>query len=463
MTTHSNGASPPRGDIVIAGGGLAGQRCAETLRRAGYEGAIRMVCAELHPPYDRPPLSKAALIHGPQASKLCYRAESWYDEQSVDLLLGVSAAGLEPDRSRLLLSDGTRLPYARLLIATGACPRTLPMLAGYDNVSALRTVEDAQDLHQVLAAGRRLAVIGGGFIGLEIAASARQLAVPVTIIEAASAPLEAVLGPKLGGWFQRLHTEEGVDVRTQTTVEHVIGGASVRALRLRTGAVVEADHVVVGVGIAPAVDWLRGSGVLGAAGVHVDAGGRTCVEHVFAAGDAASTFHPDRGCYVPGSHWEAAGRHGARVAKRMLGLDPGPAPLTSFWTDQYDLRIQYVGLRARDDEVAIDGDMRRRDFTASFSRAGRVVAALLVNRPHQLPAARQSIERGHMPYSVEVDETACAAHGDCVDVAPEVFNLDDVAQVIGTGPDELLLEAAQVCPSTAIRIIDVQTDEQVYP
>jgi NADPH-dependent 2,4-dienoyl-CoA reductase/sulfur reductase-like enzyme len=395
MTTHTNGRTPHGGGIVIAGGGLAGQRCAEALRRAGYGGAIRMVCAEPHAPYDRPPLSKAALVDGAHASDLSYRADGWYDEQSVDLLLGVRAASLQPDRHRLLLSDGTSLPYRELLIATGARPRALDALTRYDNVSVLRTVEDAQELRAALTAGRRLAVIGGGFIGLEIASAARRLGVEVTLIEAAGAPLEGVLGLKLGGWFRRLHAEEGVDVRTNATVERVLATKAVRGLRLRGGAIVEADHVVVGVGISPDVEWLRDSGLVASSGVPVDTRGRTAIEHVFAAGDAASTFHPGWGCHVPGSHWEAAGRQGARVARLMLGLDPGRPPVTSFWTDQYDLRIQYVGYRRPGDQVAIDGDMRRRDFTATFSRAGRVVAALLVNRPQQLPAARQSIEKGH--------------------------------------------------------------------
>lgn len=381
--------------VVIAGGGLAAQRCAEALRRAGYDGALRMVCAEAHPPYDRPPLSKAALLHGTRADELSYRTAAWYGEQSVDLLLGVRAARLDPDQRRLRLSDGTSLRYADLLIATGARPRTLSQFAGYDNVSVLRTLEDAQVLRAALAEGRALAVIGGGFIGLEIASAARRLGVPVTLIESASCPLEPVLGRRLGGWFARLHAEEGVDVRTGTSVERVLGGPTVRELQLTDGAVVEAGHVVLGVGVQPAVDWLRDCGLVPSAGVPVDALGRTAITHVFAAGDAAATFHPGRGCHVPGSHWEEAGRQGGRVARLMLGLEPGRAPLTTFWTDQYGLRIQFVGYRRPGDSLAVDGEVGRREFTATFSRSGRVVAALLVNQPRRLPAVRDAIEKGH--------------------------------------------------------------------
>ncbi len=393
MTTHITTHSSADG-IVIAGGGLAGQRCAETLRRSGYTGPIRMVCGEPHPPYDRPPLSKAALIHGARAGELSYRTAAWYADHSVDLMLGVTAAGLEPDRRRLSLSDGGHLRYSRLLVATGARARRLPELAGYENVSVLRTVEDAERLRAALADRRPLVLIGGGFIGLEIASAARAAGVPVTLLEAARCPLEPVLGCRLGGWFARWHAEHGVDVRTGTRVERVIGGATVRALRLTDDTVIEAGHVVVGVGVAAAVDWLREAGLAGAAGVPVDAHGRSGAEDVYAAGDAAATFHPGWGRHVPGSHWEAAGRQGASAARLMLGLRPAAAAMTSFWTDQYGVRIQFIGHRRPGDDLAIDGDLPGRTFTATFSRAGRLVAGLLVDQPHRLPAIRSAIEKG---------------------------------------------------------------------
>jgi 3-phenylpropionate/trans-cinnamate dioxygenase ferredoxin reductase component len=380
--------------IVIAGGGLAGQRCAEALRRGGYERAIKVVCAENHRPYDRPPLSKELLTGAIHDTRLSYRAAEWYREQAVDLLLGVRAAALRPVTRRLTLSDGTALRYEQLLICTGGRPRTLPTLAGYDNVSVLRTLDDSRLLREVLVAGGRLAVIGAGFIGLEVAASARRLGLEVTLVEAAGAPLVGILGPQLGGWFMQLHRAEGVDVRTGVTVDRVQSNGAVRALRLSDGAAVGVDHVVVGAGIEPEVDWLADSGLDTSCGVPIDAHGRTALERVFAAGDAAATFDQSLGRHVPGSHWEAAGRQGARAARVMLGLDPGEEPVTSFWTDQYGLRIQYVGNARMADSVEIDGDPEARDFTATFSRAGRAVAALLVNRPRYLPAARTLIKKG---------------------------------------------------------------------
>ena len=379
--------------IVIVGGGLAGQRCAEALRRNGYADAIRIVCAEPHRPYDRPPLSKELLAGSDQS--VAYRPADWYDEHSIDLLLGLSATSLDPVERRVGLSDGTSLSYRWVLVATGSRPRTLPLLEGYDNVSTLRTLDDCWRLREVLATHPRLAVIGAGFIGQEVAATARRRGAEVTMIEAASSPLAGVLGARFGDWFTRLHRSEGVDVLTSCTVDGVLADGSVRGLRLSSGRTVAADHVVVGAGVEPDVGWLAGSGLDTVGGVPVDVHGRSAADRVLAVGDAAATFDPLVGRHLPGSHWEAAGRQGARAARAMLGLDPGAGPLTSFWTDQYGIRIQYLGHARLADSVEIDGDPESRSFAATFTRAGRAVAALLVDRPRSLPAARTLIEKGN--------------------------------------------------------------------
>lgn len=387
--------------MVVVGGGLAGQRCAEALRRNGYEGPIKIVCAERYRPYDRPPLSKDALTGSHPVScdprsedALAYRPCRWYEQAEVDLLLGLSAVALRPTERRVLLSDGSRLRYDRLVIATGSRPRTLPMLEGYDNVSTLRTIDDCWRLSEVLASRPRLAVIGAGFIGQEVAATARRLGCEVTMVEAAPAPLAAIIGCELGTWFARLHREEGVEVLTDSTVERARGNGAVEDIRLSGGRTLRVDHVVVGAGVTPNCEWLAGSGVEVAGGVRVDPHGRTEVDAVLAVGDAAAALDPRAGRHVPGSHWEAAGRQGARAARAMLGLDPGDVPVSSFWTDQYGLRIQYLGYAPRADAIALDGDPDSRSFTATFTNAGRPVAALLVNRPRSLPAARASIEKG---------------------------------------------------------------------
>jgi 3-phenylpropionate/trans-cinnamate dioxygenase ferredoxin reductase subunit len=353
-----------------------------------------MVCAEQHRPYDRPPLSKEMLFGSRQPESLGYRPLEWYTEQSIDLWLGVTATRLRPHERRVFLSDGATLRYDRLLIATGSRPRTLPILAGYDNVSVLRTLDDSVALREALVERPRLAVIGAGFVGQEVAAAARKLGCEVTMVEAAACPLAGVVGRELGHWFAQLHRAEGVNVICGCTVHRADGNSRVRRLRLSTGAVVEADHVVLGTGVAAATAWLADSCLESGAGVPVDEHGRTAIADVLAAGDAAATFDPVLGRHVPGSHWEAAGRQGARAAAVMLGLEPATTPLTSFWTDQYGLRIQYLGRAPLADSVAIDGDPAARNFTATFTRAGRAVAALLVDRPRALPKLRNLIEQG---------------------------------------------------------------------
>ena len=381
-------------NIVLAGGGLAAQRCAETLRRAGYAGAIRMVCAEPHAPYDRPPLSKELLAGTRDEPSLALRPAEWYAGHDVELLLGVGAAGLRLAEHTLVLADDTELSYDRLLIATGSRARHLPALAGKRNVSVLRTMKDALALRDALSHAERLAVIGAGFIGQEVAATARLRGCTVTMVEAAPQPLAAILGGHVGAWFAQLHRAEGVDVLTGRTLRAVSGNGAVTGLELSDGRRIGVDHVVVGVGVDPDALWLEGTGLTCGAGVRADECGRTRAETVFAAGDVAAAFDADSGSWVPGSHWEAAARQGARAARAMLGLDPGTSPPAGFWSDQYGIRIQYLGRARPDDAVAIDGDPEAREFTATFSRMGRAVAVLLVNRPRGLPAARALIQKG---------------------------------------------------------------------
>jgi NADPH-dependent 2,4-dienoyl-CoA reductase/sulfur reductase-like enzyme len=353
-----------------------------------------VVCAERHRPYDRPPLSKEILSGSRAAASLAYRPAEWYEQQSIELLLDANASRVWPRERRLRLSDGSTLGYAKLLIATGSRPRTMPALAGYDNVSVLRGLDDATALRDVLAHRPRLVIIGAGFIGQEVAATARRLGADVTMVEAAQCPLAGLLGRDLGDWFRRLHQAEGVQVICGATVDRVSGNGAVRDLWLSTGDILEADHVLVGIGVDPETGWLLASGLDAGRGVHADQNGRTAIDGILAAGDAAATFDPLLGRHVPGSHWEAAGRQGARAARLMLGLDPGAAPLTSFWTDQYGLRIQCLGRARPSDAVVIDGDPAARNFSATFIRGRRPVAALLVDRPRALATVRTAIEKG---------------------------------------------------------------------
>jgi NADPH-dependent 2,4-dienoyl-CoA reductase/sulfur reductase-like enzyme len=379
--------------IVIAGGGLAAQRCTETLRGQGYDGPVRIVCGEPHPPYDRPPLSKELLTGDLPPSALPLRPSAWYEERGVDLLLGTRAVGLDPGRRELALSRGRPLRYDALLVATGSRPRTLAALDGYENVSALRTVDDALALRRELTPGARLGVVGAGFIGLEVASSALALGVEVTIVEALEAPLAGLLGAALGSWFADLHRAEGATVLLGAMLQEVRGRRKVRALELAGGRTVPCDHVLVGVGVDPDTSWLEGTG-LAAGGVPADPQGRTAAPDVYAAGDAALVYEPALVRHLRSDHWEAAARQGAAAARAMLGLDPARTPLPSFWSDQHGVRVQYVGRAGEADRVAIDGDPDGRDFEALFTAAGVPVAALLVGRPRALAAARRRVQEG---------------------------------------------------------------------
>ena len=376
--------------IVIAGGGLAAQRAAETLRRTGYDGSLRMIAAELELPYDRPPLSKDFLAGELDERMLRFRADDWYADNSIDVLLGDPAAALDTAERAVVLESGRHVPFGRLLIATGSAPRALPGSTGYENVHELRTLGDARRLRGALGAGSRLVVVGAGFIGLEVASTALRLGAEVTIVEAAPAPLASVLGTELGHWFARLHREEGIDVRLSARIARLHGTRTVKSVKLDDGDRIACDTLVVGIGTTPATAWLAGSG-LDDDGVRVDAAGATAVPGVYAAGDASRPFDPRQGVHVRTEHWEGAARQGAAAARAMLGHPVPPAPPPSFWSDQHGIRIQYLGHARGADRVAIDGDPPARDFTATFSRHGRPVGALLVGRPHALAEVRRRL------------------------------------------------------------------------
>jgi NADPH-dependent 2,4-dienoyl-CoA reductase/sulfur reductase-like enzyme len=360
--------------VLIVGGGLAAQRAAETLRARDHHGPIRVVCGEPVAPYDRPPLSKELRAEP-------FRPSAWYAESDVELLLGRRAARLDVAGRRVVLEDGAELGYDELIVATGAHPRRLPIFAGRPNVHVLRTLADTHALRHALAPGARLAIVGAGFIGQEVAATARGLGVEVTLIEAADVPLAHILGARLGGWFADLHREEGVRVELGVTVADAgPAGAPVERLVLSDGRVIVVDAVLVGVGVAPETRWLAGSPLAG--GVAVDDSARTVVPRVYAAGDVTG-----------GQHWEHAARLGAAAARSILGLPVAPAPPANVWSDQYGVRIHLVGEPGPD--VEIDGRPEARDFTAVLSRHGVVTGALLVGRPRELPRWRRQLAQPH--------------------------------------------------------------------
>jgi 3-phenylpropionate/trans-cinnamate dioxygenase ferredoxin reductase subunit len=370
--------------IVVAGAGLAAQRCCAALRRLGHDGPITLVGEEPLVPYDRPPLSKEWLAGTVDEAALLLRPPGWYAEHGIDVRLQARATRLYATARRLRLAGGEQLRYDRLLIATGARARRLPDTERFENVGVLRSAGDARALRARLRPGARLVIVGAGFIGLEAAATARALGAAVTLLDAASAPLEAIVGPQLGSWFAAVHRDEGVHLLMRRGVTGFdAAGDSVRAVRLTDGTRIACDAVLVGIGVEPATDWLAGSPLEGR-GVAVDAGARSAIEDVFVAGDAAR-----------GAHWEAATRQGAAAAHAMLGL-PAPAPTpASFWSDQYATRIQLLGDPRGATALHIDGNPQERDFSALYVRDGVVVAGLLAGRPRALPALRAQLGTPH--------------------------------------------------------------------
>jgi 3-phenylpropionate/trans-cinnamate dioxygenase ferredoxin reductase subunit len=391
------------GAVLIVGGGLAGQRCAETLRRRGFEGRVTIVCGEAEPPYDRPPLSKGVLGGSVQDRTVHFREQAWYAQNEVELLLGQRARALDPARRSVELASGLRLDYDELLIATGAAPRSLPPLRCFDNVHTLRTLDDARRLRGELVPGARLAIVGAGFIGQELAATAVTLGAEVTLIEALPLPLGGLLGAEIGRWLCELHAGAGVELLLSARVESARGNGRVEELALADGRAVACDTVVVGVGAVPDAAWLAGSG-LDPTGVLTDAAGRTAIPHVYAAGDVCRAFDGFLGRHSRGEHWDAAARQGAAVALAMLGAEqPSPA-LPSFWSDQHGIRIQYVGHAEDADRAQIDGDPAGGDFSVLYSRGERPVAALAVCRPRELLRLRRLIEQAHDEATNETKE-----------------------------------------------------------
>jgi 3-phenylpropionate/trans-cinnamate dioxygenase ferredoxin reductase component len=365
--------------FVIVGAGMAGGKAVETLREDGFDGRIVLLGAEPDRPYERPPLSKDYL-RGEAERQTIYLQEDagWYAEHDVELRPSTVVASLDVAESAVVLADGERVGYDRLLLATGAEPKRLPVpgadLAG---VHVLRTVEDSDVLRAVLDAGGRLVVVGAGWIGCEVAASARQRGMEVTLIESLSVPLERVLGPELGAFYRDVHLDHGVELRLGDGVEAFEGADRVERVRTSEGASIECDAVVVGVGVAPRTELADGVLDLDD-GILVDAGLRASVDGVFAAGDVANHDHPLLG-RLRVEHWANALEQGPAAARAMLGQDVAYDRVPYFFSDQYDVGMEYAGHSQPGDEVVFRGDPATREFIAFWLRDGRVVAGMNVN------------------------------------------------------------------------------------
>ena len=391
--------------VAVVGAGLAGGKAVEALRAEGFGGRIVLFGDEPHHPYERPPLSKGYLQGNDERDTVFVHPESWYGEHDVDLRLGAAVTGLDRHAHELMTDDGQPVHYDRLLLTTGASPRHL-RLPGADlpGVHYLRTLDDSDALRAAFRPGANVVVIGGGWIGLETAAAARTAGATVTVLESAELPLLRVLGPQMAQVFAGLHRENGVDLRLGVTVAALRGeGSAVTGVELGDGAVIDADAVVVGVGVTPNVDLARQAGLDVDDGVLVNASLRTSDAHVFAAGDVANAEHPVLGRRIRVEHWANALHQPEVAARSILGRDAVYDRLPYFFTDQYDLGMEYVGYASADDDVVVRGDLEGREFVALWVRDGRVVAGMNVNvwdvtdRIRDLILAREPADAFELP------------------------------------------------------------------
>jgi len=373
---------------VIVGASLAGATAAQTLREEGFDGRIVLVGAEPNRPYERPPLSKGYLMGTSSREENFVHPADWYDQHQVELRIGTTVSSIDRATRVVTLADGEQIGYQRLLLATGSVPRQLQLPgADADGVLYLRSLEDSDRIRAAFATATRVAVIGAGWIGLETAAAARSAGLQVTVLEAGELPLLRVLGPEVARVFAALHREHGVDLRLGVKVAglRTDGGAAaagaVTGVELGDGTVVEADVVLVGIGVTPAVSLAADAGLDVTDGVRVDEHLRTPDPAVFAAGDVANAYHPLLRKHVRVEHWENARRQGVLAGKSMLGKEPTPDRPPYFFSDQYDLGMEYVGYVEPGgyDQVVFRGDPDKRKFVAFWLSGGRVLAGMNVN------------------------------------------------------------------------------------
>jgi 3-phenylpropionate/trans-cinnamate dioxygenase ferredoxin reductase subunit len=369
--------------FVIVGASLAGAKAAETLRAEGFTGRVVLIGEEPEPPYERPPLSKGYLLGSDERGTAFVHDRAWYDEQGIELRTATRAEQLDPAAHTVTLAGGERLTYDKLLLTTGSVVRRLEVPgAELEGVHYLRRIDHSDALRGVLVEGARVVVVGGGWIGLEVAAAARIHGAQVTLVEVDTLPLRRVLGDQVAQVFADLHADHGVALRLGTGVREIVGtGGRVASVTLDDGTSLPADAVVVGVGITPAVELAQAAGLAVDNGVLVDAALRTSDPDVYAAGDVANAHNPLLGKHIRVEHWQNALDGGPAAARSMLGRDVVYDRVPYFFTDQYDLGMEYTGHAEPGgyDEVVFRGDVQGREFIAFWLVDRRVLAGMNVN------------------------------------------------------------------------------------
>jgi 3-phenylpropionate/trans-cinnamate dioxygenase ferredoxin reductase subunit len=389
---------PDRQTFVIIGANMAGGRAAQALRKEGFTGPIVLIGEEPDAPYERPPLSKEYLRGQVAKEKIYLAKEDFAAENDVDLRLGVRAERIDVAQRAVTLASGESVAYDKLLIATGGRPRRLTVPgADLDGVYYLRTFADSEAIAAELQEGKRAVVIGAGFIGAEVAASARMQGLDVTLLEIASVPLERALGADVGRIYAQLHRDHGVDLRLDEGIERIEGATRAERVVTTKGNSIDCDFVVAGVGIEPNVEIAEGTGIDVDNGIVVDEYCRTNVEDVFAAGDVANFYHPVLEQRFRVEHWENAQGQGRAAALNMLGRDEPYTDIPWFWSDQYDVNMQYAGHASSWDATAVRGDPEARDGTIFYLKDGRFLAVLAFNRFRDVRRARALLAAGVSP------------------------------------------------------------------
>jgi 3-phenylpropionate/trans-cinnamate dioxygenase ferredoxin reductase subunit len=387
-------------DVVIVGAGHGGAQCAIALRQGGFTGSITMFGREPEPPYERPPLSKEYFAREKTFDRLYIRPPQFWGEKDIELHLGVEVTAVDATAKQITLSTGATCDYGKLVWAAGGDPRKLPLpgaeLAG---VHAVRTREDCDQLMGEVDGGvRKVAVIGGGYIGLEAAAVLTKMGCHVTLLEALPRVLARVAGPELSAFYEKEHRDHGVDLRTGVTVNGLTGEGRVTGVALGDGTIVEANAVIVGIGIVPAVGPLIAAGAAGGNGVDIDEYCRTSLPDIYAIGDCAA-FAAD---YAGGSVMRVESVQNANdqatcVAKAICGTELPYKAFPWFWSNQYDLRLQTAGLSVGYDQTVLRGDPEQRSFSVVYLKAGKVIALDCVNMVKDYVAGRKLVETGASP------------------------------------------------------------------
>jgi 3-phenylpropionate/trans-cinnamate dioxygenase ferredoxin reductase component len=367
--------------FVVVGASLAGAKAAQTLRKEGFEGAITLVGEEPVRPYERPPLSKEYLRGEAGRDQLFVHAEGFYRAADIELRVSERVTAVDVDARTVTLGPDERLAYDSLLLCTGARPRRLALPGGdLEGVHYLRDLTSADALRAAIKSAGQVVVIGAGWIGCEVAASARQLGAHVAMVEVAEYPLQKVLGRELGQFYRAVHADHGVEMHFNARPEALLGSVTVEGLRLADGRTLAADVVVVGTGAEPRVELAEHAGIETRNGVLTDQYLETSVPGVFAAGDVANSFHPLFGEHLRVEHWSNARHQGPAAARNMIGRRREPyGRVPYFYSDQYDVGMEYTGYAPAWDEVVLRGDVEQHKFIAFWTRYGRVVAGMNVN------------------------------------------------------------------------------------